>query len=113
MLIPCTAVIVIVGTGVIKKTFGIETQVGILLALLAAELSPLWLLLIWTLRIRKRVARANYLACPNCLFDLSDLVEPTRCPECGFDVRYLDLPAAWKALFRWSIRGFTSSEDRY
>lgn len=65
-------------------------------------------------RLRARTVRhASYLACPNCLFDLSDLIEPTNCPECGFDVRYLDLPAAWKALFRWSIRGLASDEDMY
>lgn len=85
-----------------------------LLVLCTAASATLGAVLFLRLRaLAARIRRANYLACPNCLFDLSGLVEPERCPECAFDVRYLDLPIAWKTQLRLRGDRLVAKQDRY
>ncbi len=87
-------------SGFIKQLAPPPLEGPITITLLMVQMSPVYINLFYYFRIRRRVRNTSYLACPNCLFDLSGLTDPQRCPECAFDTRSLDIPAAWKSLFQ-------------
>ena len=88
-------------------------QGPVVISLLITQQCPMWVNLANVLKTRSRVRQANFLACPNCLFNLSDLTDADRCPECGFEIRALDLPAAWKSVFQWSLGKRSTNQEGY
>jgi hypothetical protein len=40
----------------------------------------------------------DYRVCPECLYDLSGIESPGRCPECGLEFRSVELVETWRRI---------------
>ncbi len=50
-------------------------------------------------RLRQRLAKCNFLLCPQCGYELSEFLRQGRCPECGRRVDLVEVQAAWRRVF--------------